>query len=202
MSDDDVWPATEFNPGRERHLHAIGLFSLLFVQFQGSLEYLYLTSLAKRGIPRKLAVFFYKNLTEEKRTEAIKLIFYTQELGYDIQVVEAIDNLIEFFKWSSNCRNNILHAEQYPASFGSKKDMLYLTKKTKDRDSIYMKFGLEQLRSIADRTREGVRQAAAISLHLRYRGTDPKDIPNPYKAFQILPPLLKIPKHLKPSKTP
>ncbi len=202
MSDDDAWPAPEFNPGREKHLHAIGLFSLYFVQFQASLDNLYLSALTKRGMPRKLAEFFYKNITEEKRTEAIKLVFHTEEWGYEPELIEAVDNLMDFFKWSRDCRNNILHAEQYPASFWSKKDMLHLTKKTKDREIIYMTFGLEHLRSIADNTREGVRQTAAIKLHLRYRGTDPKDIPNPYKASQMLPPLLKIPKHLKPSKTP
>jgi hypothetical protein len=201
MCEDDVWPAPEFDPGKPKHLHAIGLFSLSFAQFQASLENLYLATMTKQGVPRELAAFFYSNLTEDNRVVAVRTIFNSPEWNYDPTVIAAIENLLEFYAWSKECRNNILHAEHYPALWG-KKDLLHLTKKTKARESIYLKIGLDHLRSIADNTREGVRQSAAITLHLRVRGVKPQDVPEAYKQFQSLPPHLKIPNPIRVTKTP
>ena len=167
MADDAPWPLPKHNPGPTDHLHAIGVISVTFANFQASVEGLYQTAAAERNIPRPLIHFFYQSLNEEKRIIAIRTIF--TECETDPSVTSAVENLLEFFNWSRHCRNNILHAERYPPSIGANPDLLHLVKRgAKSSGFSYMKFSVERLRLKADKIREGVVQSAEIQLYLRF----------------------------------
>jgi hypothetical protein len=200
---EDTWPQPHYNPGRPKHLHALGVIAIQYASLERSVDILYLSKALRQTLPQDLVELYYYSLNEEKRIEAVRLIFKAYE--EDLKVIAAIENLLEYFQWCRNCRNQILHAEQYPAAFGGDKNTLYLTKRVGKQSpkSGYLKFELQTLRSIADQIRAGVAQAAELHLYLRFRGQSPSEIPRFYREFPAsLPEKLSVPKNLTLSSTP
>jgi hypothetical protein len=199
----DTWPMPHYNPGQPKHLHALGVIAIQFASFERSVDILYLNKALGQKLPQDLIELYYFSLNEEKRIDAVRLIFKTYE--QDANVINLIDNLLEYFHWCRNCRNQILHAEQYPPAFGGGEDVLYLIKRVGKQSpkSGYMKFSLERLRFIADKIRVGVVHAAELHLYLRFRGKRISELPHIYRtAPPSLPEKLRIPKHLTLAATP
>jgi hypothetical protein len=105
------------------------------------------------------------------------------------KVIVLIENQLDYFEWCRNCRNQILHAERYPAMFGGDRDTLYLTKRVgkQSPQSGYMKFRLPRLRFISDKIRDGVVRAAEMHLRLRFRGKQVDSLPEHLQHF-VRPP--------------
>ena len=97
-------------------------------------------------------------------------------------------------------RNQLLHAEYYPASFGGQPDTLYLIKRAdkRSRKSVYLKFTLSQLRSIADQMRRGVVQSAEVHIYRRFDGIPLEKVPTAYRPYVVSgpPAPLEIPPEL------
>jgi hypothetical protein len=121
LSDEDKWPLPDYHPEpTPKQLHALGVLSLNFVKLQGHMDELYFLK-AVAG-----AEIRYYALGEDKRSQAIKDIYKDA----DPKVVQAISNLVGFFDWSRNCRNNLLHAESYPSALRHPSDEVFeLTKR-------------------------------------------------------------------------
>jgi hypothetical protein len=173
---DDTWPQPDFAVGHRDHVHAIGVISLLTAQFERSIDSFHAHHWHLQNAPDELIDLYFYSLNEEKRLEAIRTAF--EKFEQDPAVREAIENLIQYFKWCRDARNNLLHAEHYPASFGGDPALLYLMKRTSKSSTTsgYMKLSLEYLRSIAGKIRAGIVQSAKISIYLRIRGLPPEEI--------------------------
>ena len=136
---------------------------------------------------------YYYMLSEEKRSDATKEIFKSDDPG----VVEAIGNIVKYFDWCRACRNILLHAESYPSGGVPFPDgALALTKRLKKgpTERGYMALTLQELRAVADRMRDGIVQCAKIGLFVRYRDR-PEELPEKYREHaRSLPLSLPIPK--------
>jgi hypothetical protein len=149
-------------------------------------------------LPDKLIDLYYFTLSEEKRIVAIREVFQIYEENPAMQ--KCVDNLLDYFQWARNTRNQLLHAENYPASFGGKPDTLYLTKRIAKQSpkSGHMKFGLQQLRTIADQVRAGIVQSAEINIHLRFRNAPADRVPKAaLEVLEALPSELFVPATLE-----
>jgi hypothetical protein len=199
MSDEPHWPLPHYDPGPPDHLHAIGVIALTFGAFQANVESLYF-HFARKRLSQEMAEYFWDNLNEDKRITAARKLFEEHD---DKEVRDYGDNLLDYFNWCRNCRNQLLHSERYPAGLFRIPDTLHLIKaggkKSKNR---YMKLKLSTLRMIAEKTREGVIQCASFHLNLRFRGVPEAQVPETYKPYRTLPELLKIPKYLELTERP
>ena len=193
---EDQWPLPKYNPGSHSHLHALGVIAVTYAGFQRSIDELYAFHPHRQKLPEQLISLYYLSLNEERRLVAIRDIF--EEYEKDDLVKAAIQNVLNYFLWCKRARDQILHAERYPAMFGGKSDTLYLTKRLNKLSpkSGHMAFNLDELRSIADKMRAGTVQSATIHIHLRVR-----DIPidqlqvslRIYKNDPLPPPLIVPP---------
>jgi hypothetical protein len=122
----------------------------------------------------------------------------------DAAVRELFSNLLSYFSWCRNCRNQLLHSERHPTAFFMDPDFLHLSKRIGKQSPKmgYLKLTLERIRSIADSMRKGVVQSAELHLYLRYAGTPFDSIPQTYQAFAKLPSKLEIPKLLQLTEKP
>ena len=201
---DDNWPTPEFTVGQQKHVHAIGVISLLTAQFERSIDSFHAYHWRDQKAPDDLIDLYYYSLNEEKRLEAIRAAF--EKFESDPAVRRAIENLVLYFKWCRDARNNLLHAEHYPASFGGNPAFLYLIKRTGKQSSKsgYMKLSLGTLRSIAGKIRAGIVQSAKINIYLRTRGLPPAKIDRQLRAYASdpLPAPMKVPKPLRLSAMP
>jgi len=201
---DDNWPSPEYEVGQHNHVHAIGVISLLTAQFERSIDGFHAHHWRDQNAPYDLIDLYYYSLNEEKRLEAIRIAF--ERFERDPAVREAIENLVAYFKWCRDARNNLLHAEHYPASFGGDPAFLYLIKRTGKQSSKsgYMKLSLAYLRSIAGKMRAGIIQSARISIYLRTRGFPREKIDRQLQAYASdpLPAPMKVPKPLRLTLTP
>jgi hypothetical protein len=205
MSDsEDRWPLPNYNPGATKHLHAIGVIAVTFAAFERSVESIYFFYPQRMNLPDELINLYYFSLNEEKRLAAIREVFRSFE--QDPAVVAAVENVLSYFQWCRNVRNQILHAERYPASFGADPDTLYLTKRMgkQSPQSGYMNFKLPELRSIADRIRAGIVQSATIHIHLRVRNLPIDQISPSLRIYATdpLPKPLEVPDALSLSPLP
>jgi hypothetical protein len=196
----DTWPLPDYNPGQPKHLHAVGVIAVVFAQLERSVESLYHAEALRKKMPDDLTNLYFYTLNEEKRIQAIRQIYN----GYNKihpEIVALIGNLLDYFNWCRDCRNHILHAENYPAAFGGKSETLYLTKRIGKQNPRpgYIQFTLPTLRSIADRMRAGVVQSATIEIRLRYLGVPLADIRQPYLDIvrEPFPQILPVPRNLK-----
>ena len=185
---EDTWPAPVYNNGTPKHVHAIGVIALAYATLQSGMDRLFLNKAQSEWAEK-----YYYLLSEDNRSGAIKDLFKD-----DIpEVVEAIGNIVKYFDWSRACRNSLLHAESYPTGLVPFPDgALGLTKRLKkgSGDPGYMALTLQDLRSVADRIRDGIVQCAKIDLFVRYRDR-PEELPEKYQEHaRSLPPKLSIPK--------
>lgn len=161
----DSWPASEYGVGQHRHVHAIGVISLLTAQFERSVDSFHAYHRREQNAPDDLIDLYYYSLNEEKRLEAIRTAF--EQFEADPAVKDAINNLVRYFHWCRDARNKLLHAEPYPPSLGGDPQLLYLIKRIdkRSRQSGYMKLSVDYLRSIAvksERVSYKVQEQASI----------------------------------------
>jgi hypothetical protein len=201
---DDKWPSPDFTVGQHMHVHAIGVISLLTAQFERSMDSFHAYHWRDQKAPDDLIDLYYYSLNEEKRLDAIRAAF--DKFERDPAVTRTVENLILYFKWCRDARNNLLHAEHYPASFGGNPAFLYLIKRTGRQSSRpgYMRLSLDNLRAIAAKIRAGIMQSARINIYLRIRGLPLEKIDRQLRAYagEPLPASMKIPKPLRLSATP
>ena len=97
-----------------------------------------------------------------------------------------MNNILAYFQQCNRNRNELLHAEQYPAMFGGVPETLYLIKRSDKRlpgSTVYLKLKLSELRKIADDMRKGVHQCAEIHIYLRFRGVPIEQIPENLRVY-------------------
>lgn len=201
---EDTWPLPKYNAGLPKHLHALGVISIIFAQLERSIDFLYAFHPRQQKLPDALINLYYYNLNEEKRIGAVREVFKTYEKSTAVKA--AVNNLMDYFQWCRDTRNQLLHAEQYPALFGGNPEMLYLTKRIGKQTpkTGHMAFTLERLRSIADKMRAGVSQSGQIHIHLRVRDVPIEKIEVSLRAYkhESLPQILRVPRSLKLSPNP
>jgi hypothetical protein len=200
----DTWPLPEYNPGLPKHLHALGVIAICYASFQAGMDDLYKFHLRKQKLPDSLIHLHYFSLNEEKRISALKTVF--EEYEKEVAVLEVVQNLAEYFYWCKNCRDQLLHAEQYPPLFGGAPDHLYLAKRVGKENprQEYMALSLLKIRNIADKVQVGRLQCAKVRIYIRFRDTqDAKTTAaNRFDLHEPLPEKLRVPKPLKLSPTP
>ncbi len=197
----DDWPL-DYRPGPAKHLHALGVIALQFAPFQASMERVYLNQVAKLNVPDDLGKLYYFSLDEEKRIKATSAVFKDKP---DPAVREYVENLLKYFQWCQQCRNQLLHCELYPAGIFTKKDTLYLMKRKSktSTQSGYVKLTLSEVRDIADKMRKGVWQSATLILYLRFRKRDPSTLKPEFRELaKALPEKLAVPQTLELSLRP
>jgi hypothetical protein len=172
MMSDDNWPMPSFDAGDSKHLHAVGVIAVTFVQFERSVESLFLHHPANNAVPFDLLDRYFFALSEDHRISVTRKFYSDRES--DPLVKAAANNVLDFFDWAHDSRNKILHSERYPMGFGADPELFYLIKRASKRDasSRYMALDLPTLRSIADSMRTGIVRSAEINIHVRYRNTD------------------------------
>ena len=186
MEDEDTWPLPRYNPGSRNHLHALVVISITFANLQASIDSLYRQRGWIAGIQHEQPEADYFRLTEEDRVKATNEL--VRKLDNDLVFVRAVENVLDYYNWCRDCRNIIIHSEQYPPAFGGKQDELYMVKWTKapPRKAQYARFTVARLRSIADHIRAGVVQSAEINIYMRFRDT-PRAV-----QFSEIPMILRI----------
>jgi hypothetical protein len=201
---EDTWPLPKYDPGSPKHLHALGVIAVTFASFERSLDTLYANKAREQKMPKELINLYYFSLNEEKRIEAIRSVFKTYEKNP--KVTALVENLLKYFHWCRNCRNQMLHSERYPPAFGGKPEMLHLIKRVgkQSPQSGYMKFTLPTLRTIADKIRDGGLRCAELHIYLRFRDQPLVSVPDPYRAYVRgpLPQKLHVPQTLRLSPSP
>src|SRR6266446_8933029 len=120
----DNWPLPNFDAGDAKHLHAVGVISLTFVQFERGIEDLFLHHPAQSQMPADLVQRYYYSLNEEQRIKTTRRFY--QDYEADPLVRDAAENVLDFFNWAHDARNKILHSERYPVGFGGRADTFYL----------------------------------------------------------------------------
>src|ERR1700738_353697 len=91
---EDNWPLPDYNPGPQKHLHALGAISTSFNEFETSLFHVFAHHLRKRGVPEKVIDAFYFQGSESQRLENIKLIF--AECESEAPVRDRVAKLIRY----------------------------------------------------------------------------------------------------------
>jgi hypothetical protein len=178
---EDTWPLPEYNPGAPRHLHALGVIAVTYASFERSIDSLYTFHPSNQNSQKGQSKYLGMNVA--KRIKAVRETF--ERFENETAVRSAVDNLLDYFDQCNRNRNELMHAEQYPAMFGGEPETLYLIKRSDKRSSgsVYMKFKLSELRSIADYMRTGVVQSAEIHIYLRFRGMPEKDIQDNLRVY-------------------
>ena len=73
MSDsEDSWPLPNYDPGKPKHLHAVGVISMNYNAFERTLYSLYRLHLDRKKIPLRLGELYYFTLNEQSRLAAIE----------------------------------------------------------------------------------------------------------------------------------
>jgi hypothetical protein len=158
----DNWPMPDYSVGPTKHLHAVGVITTLYNSFESSVSVFFRHHLDLLKVPQKVTEFMFHELNEQKRLEALGLVFTNCEKDPDTLAV--ILNLLEYFQWCWDARNKLAHAEHYPKSFGRLTDELNLTKQISKRNPTrgYITLDLATLRDIANKINRGIRQAARL----------------------------------------
>jgi len=201
----DKWPPPEYNLGPYDNLHALGVISSSYSEFESYLFDLYVHHLDANNVPREITEPLYFERSEYKRLELIKTIFSIYERVENAEVVKAINNLIKYFQWCKCTRDNLMHAKSDRPLFGEETDTLYLSKRVGKTATLnYMKFHLSTLRDVADRIRVGINSCADLNLYLKLRDTPPDKWTLWMRALspQILPRIPNQPKKLEISEHP
>jgi hypothetical protein len=200
----DDWPLPKFSAGDPKHLHAVGVIAVTFVQFERSIEGLFLHHPANNSVPIDLIHRYFFALSEDQRISTTRKFYAERES--DDAVRAAVNNVLDFFNWAHDSRNKILHAERYPPGFGADPNMFYLIKRASKRDhsSRYMKLDLPTLRATAEQMRAGIVRSAEINIHIRYRSADLSRVEQSLWVYAKSNnfPALTIPPHLELTERP
>jgi hypothetical protein len=172
----NTWPPPDFGIAHPEHVHAIGVIALTYASLQNGMDCLFLDNANSEWAKK-----YYYMLSEDKRSEAIKEMFKQRDPG----VVSAIGNLVEYFNWCRECRNNLLHAESYPPGLiPFPGGALGLTKTLKKGgEPGYMALTLQQLRGVAGRMQDGIEQCARIYVFVRHQGRPLEKLDEKYRHY-------------------
>jgi hypothetical protein len=197
------WPTT-YNVGPHNHLHALGVISNNYNEFNSGLYALFVTQLVAQKLPRKLIDLFYFSVNENRRLEYLKQVFANYER--DPKVVICINAIDKYFEWCSEARNTLIHATHAPPSFFKiAEEALYLSKRSKGQTTLnYMRLSLPNLRRVADQIRIGVESCNDLNFFLALRDHGANLTADELKLFGdvSLPKIPAPPRKLKLSKTP
>jgi hypothetical protein len=197
------WPST-YNVGPRDHLHALGVISNNYNEFESALFVLFILQLDAQKMPRELIHHFYFSISENRRLEYIQQVCIAYES--DPNVVAYVNDIIKYFEWCSEARNTIMHAKHEPPSFFEiAEEALYLSKRSKSRTTLnYMKLSLPNLRRIADQIRAGVETCFVLNFFLFLRNNDSLLTADDRALFGpiSLPKIPAVPRKLKLSTTP
>src|SRR5258706_11597228 len=203
VDDEDNWPLPEYNPGPQKHLHALGAISTNFNEFETRLFGLFAHHLDVKKVPRKVIDALYFQASEAQRLENIKLVY--RECEADEPVRECVSRLVLYFKWCSDTRNALVHSRHDPPFFGHDQNTLHLTKRVKKTSERgFLKLKLTTLRNVADKIRIGERLCLNLIIHLQLRDTPTAEWST---AMQLLAPtdlpvIPDAPPRLELSQTP
>lgn len=202
MSNHIDWPTYLVGPAE--HLHAVGVLSAVFNLYEDEFFDLYLHKANLKGVPYDVTSKSYFSLQEHQRLELLRTVFKACES--DDRVLTLVDNLVAHFNWCSNVRNNVIHAQPYPSPLFFKEARLSLIKRHSKRNPAfrYGFFSLEEVRSFADRTREGFDQCIRILVWLKIRDIGVAKLPKGYDQFadDPLPSVLFIPPQVELTESP
>jgi hypothetical protein len=166
----DDWPLPDYNPGPQKHLHALGAISTVYNTFESRLFSLFAHHLDKQGVSRKISSAFYFQGSETQRIENIKLVF--DECEKEQPVKDAVLKLMLYFNWCYETRNHLLHSRHDPPFFGHDGNTLHLTKRIKKTSKQgFLKLNLATLRNVADKIRRGEKTCLRLIIHLQLRDT-------------------------------
>lgn len=195
MITEDNWPRPAYNPGPRLHLHALGVISITFAGLEAHLHALCSNVASRRSVEFDREKFWRSS--EKDKIKMMRTFFEKSEKRGD--VIKSINNLLDYFDWCQHCRNQLLHAELYPATFG-KDNVLYLTKRIDkaSAESGHVELTLEEIREIAEKIRGAVVLCADLSLYLRYGGVPRDKIDPKYLPYaERLPAMLDVPQRLE-----
>lgn len=195
MPADDNWPLPAYHPGPRLHLHALGVIAITFAGFEAHLYALCPNVASRRNVEFNNEKFL--GLSDKNKIKTIRAFFEKCEKRGDVSA--SINNLLDYFDWCQHCRNQLLHAERYPATF-AKDDVLYLTKRIDKASPIsgHVELTLKEIRDIAEKIRAGVLLCADLSLYLRYGGVPRDKIDPRYLPYaERLPAKLDVPERLE-----
>jgi hypothetical protein len=168
---EDIWPLPHYNPGGRLHLHALGVIDITYASFGQSIERLY--SWSDRAD--------YLQQNSKDRSHYLIEKFRDQEPG----LVKPVRNIVEYFDVCTWNRNQLLHAERYPAAFGGDGQSLYLTKPSAKGgdENRYFKIELSELRLIADQMHAGFVKCADVHIYRRFGSWPESVVPRNYKPY-------------------
>lgn len=201
----DMWPEPHYNAGGRKHLHALGVIAVTYRAFQRNMDDIYKFYLRKQKVPDALMNAYYFSLDEGNRVSVLKGV--CKEYETDPKIFALVENLAEYFYWCKNCRDELVHAEQYPALFGGASDTITLTKRIGKTDpkTGYVALSLQRIRGIADKIETGKQQCVTVRIYLRWRGIpagERRHSPLRFHMPESLPEILRVPKPLKLSLSP
>jgi hypothetical protein len=168
--EDENWPI--YATWSRDHLHALGVASVNFNQFEFSLLAIFAHPFTSAGMPYEDAAKLFGSVSNEKRLEMMQLMFRNPR--WDDEVRGHIDHLIEYWSACFQNRNLLMHAHQLPlkrnealaAVLLGKVDHLKLQKPAnKDWSKrIYLRLSLPHLRAVADSNadRMGLRDRSLV----------------------------------------
>lgn len=215
-SENDFFMSQSNTLGPPMHIHAMGVISLRYAEFEERVFSLFMHHFDARKIPRDAIELFYFELPERKRLNFLKITFSMHE--QDKQVIELVQRVVEYFEWSKEVRNELLHAGSARPFLGANPENIYLAKKeSQKRSSLkYMTISLEELRALGIKIQEGFMFCNDLCWYLSLRDTPaeewtlimraaspytlPKkpDVPSKPKIF-VTPHNPLIPPHLRKS---
>src|SRR3977135_542937 len=98
----DNWPMPKFDAGDPKHLHAVGVIALTFVQFERRVESMFLHHPTNSEMPFDLRERNFLALSEGQRV-AVTRKFYSDSEP-DALVKAAAKNVLDFFDWAHDSR--------------------------------------------------------------------------------------------------
>jgi hypothetical protein len=200
---EDCWPLPEYNPGPQKHLHALGAISTNYNKFESRLFVLFAHHLDAKHVPRKITDALYYQGSETQRLENIELVF--AECEKEQAVRERVSKLMLYFRWCYETRNHLLHSRHDPPLFGHDERTLHLAKRVrKTSEQGFLKLNLATLRNLADKIHIGERLCLDLIVHLQLRDTPEEEwnVSMRVLAPAALPEIPDQPRPLKISQTP
>jgi hypothetical protein len=178
----DTWPEPEYHVGPDKHLHAIGVISMVFNGLEQAIARLYRHHLIIQKVPTELIDLHYFGLDESRRIRALKSVFKKYEKNRT--VIDIVESIIKYFDWCCESRNKILHSEFHPRFFNTDDGHLHLAKRKSKREAElkYLWFDLSELRNVANKIELGKKQVASLIIHLRQRDTPQEQWPLSLRA--------------------
>jgi hypothetical protein len=173
----DKWPDPQYHVGPAKHLHALGVISMVFNALERGMADLYRHHMSIQKFPVELVDLYYFGLDEQRRLRALKTVFKKYEKDFEVR--QLVENFIDYFDWCWQSRNQLLHSEFYPSIFRQDEERLHVSKRKSKREPTidYFWLDLSELRIIADKIEFGKRSVAALRIYLRQRDTPVQDWP-------------------------